>query len=320
MIHLPTKTIVEAKKYPSIKYDCKGILFESYEDYCINNDVVPCDSTCKQYMIDAYNPSEYWMLGANEFSNIQRFILEMLNDSLTSKKLYDLLKKTFGDEIIDTDLVNRQYDKKTQFSIICKDINDIIYTDEFSSIMNFANYFVVSLVNHTILLHPWKPQDMTDAIYDKYNGIVYHLTTKENWKKIQKYGLSAKGRGLHKVHLKDKEKEKEINDKLTNTFRPRQTYVLTANDINSKEFETQCKMLWNQIKKSKDFYAGWRCLDRRHQSQMKSSLEDVVMLKIDLKKYKNKIKVYQDPACRGYDAYFLSEYVPSFAISEIRYE
>lgn len=65
--------------------------------------------------------------------------------------------------------------------------------------MNFFNYYFSSvrkLYNknlYCILCEPKYSEKVTKIVYEKYNGILYHLTTKQNWKNIKLKGLQLRG-------------------------------------------------------------------------------------------------------------------------------
>lgn len=183
------------------------------------------------------------------------------------------------------------------------------------SVLAITNYFIINIKDDKILLHPYKPIEKTELIYEEYDGIVYHVTTKECWEEIQKKGLSPKGRGHHKVHIKDKEIEKEINDVLSSSYLPEHIYVMASK--NFKAMRIEANMLSGTIMRQKSKFIDMRIYDEDAKERMKKSLDDLVMIKVNLKKSPIRYKIWEDPTCKGYHAYFLTEYIPPMIMAKI---
>lgn len=65
-------------------------------------------------------------------------------------------------------------------------------------LMNFFNYYFSSVRRYKddtweILIEPKYSKKATDEVYNKYHGILYHVTHKENVERILKRGLQLKG-------------------------------------------------------------------------------------------------------------------------------
>lgn len=127
-----------------------------------------------------------------------------------------------------------------------------------------------------------------------------------------KYGLIPKGKGLHRVHYKnDKEREDNENAQLSLSYRCKQMYVIQTKDIQS------IKSLAGLLMQKKEELT-YKVLDKKTQQKLKVSLNDIVVLKIDLKGLPWSCKVFTDPACQRYAAYIIKEYIPPFVISEVK--
>lgn len=294
-------------------YDAPVQCIYSFEDYCdwmnLSNHNITED-THYQYMDYAFNQDMIFNCGANQWWFYEYYINENLLKSVKQDKLCEWILKTWPD----IDITKPKSEKLLELSGPKNFFKDLIKTnnDSFMSLLRIANYFVLNCNEYDIRLHPWKPKEVTDKIFNEYDGIVYHITTKDNWKKIQKYGLSPKGKGWHTIHDKDKEREEFINDKLSDVFRPKLVYVLAKGD--EKKFRSDYMMLSGLLRATRKIYNEWRIYDKEAQEKMNASLENLVILKINLKEFEYKYKVWVDPACKGMDAYFLAEYIPPMII------
>lgn len=151
----------------------------SFEDFCDVNNITEDKITDKTHQIHIdtifhkYNPL---VMDKFVFSGSQFIIHEMLMSSLTSGKFIQLLKDKFKVINVDPDV---NLNVRTQFYVIFDDIHNVINDETFFQVLNFANYFVVSLEDTgKILFHPYIPDECTKLIYTKYKGIIYHITTK----------------------------------------------------------------------------------------------------------------------------------------------
>lgn len=307
------KSLVEFLKESNVNvHDVTSGVAMSIEDYCEELNIGISENAHYQYMNDVFAQSDIINCGANTWDFYDYFISESLNHSLTSSKLLELIKKVWPNQ----DIQGLGKDKNTLLEL-SSDKNffkDLINSnnESFLSILRISNYFVLSCNEYDIKLHPWKPEEVTDKIYKENNGIVYHITTKENWEKIQKYGVSPKGKGEHQIHDKDKEREEYINSKLLEVYRPKLIYVLTKNS--EGQFKWDSHILAGLLKRTRKIYNEWRIYDEKVQKEMNDTLDDLVILKINLKEYEYKYRVWKDPAYRGINAYFLSEYIPPMII------
>lgn len=73
--------------------------------------------------------------------------------------------------------------------------------DELVQILDFFNYYISDVDEYdggtagaySILLEPKYSENVTNLIYEKYNGILYHVTLKEHVDRILKRGLQLRG-------------------------------------------------------------------------------------------------------------------------------
>lgn len=80
---------------------------------------------------------------------------------------------------------------ETKYTTILIEIDYTYYKqDIFEQKLNILNYFVTNynLTNDilTLSIKPRITECVTEYIYNECGGIIYHLTTKEKWKKIQR--------------------------------------------------------------------------------------------------------------------------------------
>lgn len=99
------------------------------------------------------------------------------------------------DDIIDFNNQNGS-DDKCSFIINSKN-KDIVYNDEFIKIVEFFNYKIRNIFTTTnglyaIIMEPVYSEDMTNIVYDKCNGIIYHITDDRNVDSILRNGLRIK--------------------------------------------------------------------------------------------------------------------------------
>ena len=233
------------------------------------------DSLCSSYFSD--NQQAYW-------DNIY----ETLITSHNSDKLINELKKYFDNEFITVNIINNHIQSSTRsFEIYIYDCNiaitikeytkrklfrqfeDKMLPKELSDIMNFYNYYFscVSTVYdedykrvkyHIILCEPKYSDKVTDIVYNKYNGVLYHVTLKENVDRILKRGLQVKGDKNHYRYI-----EPRINFYLSNNDDVKRcgaiiakqkgystdSYVILKIDLNYGE-----KNKFNNSSYSLDFY------------------------------------------------------------------
>lgn len=137
------------------------------------------------------------------YTREQRRLYESILKSYSPFKLMQALEKQFNSYIFQYIRPNvNEYDKLAVVSFICTEENEYrLKTDKkFQSILNLFNYtfsYSYSYVRNghnmkICVLEPNISDDYTDTIYNKWKGIVYHVTSQQNIKGIIKNGIRAK--------------------------------------------------------------------------------------------------------------------------------
>lgn len=250
----------------------------TFEDYCrdnnINEDSID-DNTHELFVIGNWSIARH-----RPYYRYQSKIYESLLKSYDSKKLYDEIKKDFNKYIVSDYYAYK--DKANIKTIILKYTDDsFINNEKFKSLLNLFNYFITynDIKRKELHIEPNIPDDETDFIYNECNGIVYHITKKNNYNQIKKYGLKPRTAAYR-------------------TF-PERIFVTTAKSN-------------NEIKANIDYVKNILLEDPSYNDN------NIYILKIDLKKYKNKIKLFKDNGMEN-DSYWTSEYIPPFCIKQIKH-
>lgn len=161
------------------------------------------ESLCLDY--DSDNPVYYW-------TNIYETLIKSHN----YKKFVDCFIKFFNENDIYVWLFDSYKKEDTKIiKFFIKD-NPLIYKikdfvdnkkynievdnipQELIQLMNFFNYYFSSVRRYKddvweILVEPKYSEKVTDEVYNKYNGVLYHITNKDNVERILKRGLQLKG-------------------------------------------------------------------------------------------------------------------------------
>ena len=116
-------------------------------------------------------------------------------------------------------------------------------------------------------------KDITNLIYNKYNGVVYHITD------INTY--------IDNIKYKELKPKGKYNDE----YRDRRIFVIA--DRNEKVIQRQLRSIFNTSIK----------------------IKHPIVLKIDLNKYKNRLRFRIDSSAFGYNAYFTEEPIPDYCIT-----
>lgn len=207
----------------------------------------------------------------------ENYVYESLNHSYDTDELIDKIHTKFEDKLAYLSIKVETDSTTKSFSIFAKD-KQLENDEDFKSLLNFYNYFVSDTSDEdgyrSLYIEPYKPEERTDYIYNKCDGIIYRAVDKGTLDKVLKVGLIAH------------------HDKGHNRFHPRYTYCVASN--NKEELKKIIPMIGFDIKQ-----------------------KDLHLLKIDLKKYKNKVRFFVDPASVNYPAYFTREYIPRYCCEEI---
>jgi hypothetical protein len=161
------------------------------------------ESLCLDY--DSDNPIYYW-------DNIYETLIKSHN----YKKFVDCFIKFFDENDIYAWPFNSYKEEDTKIIKFFVKDNPLIYKikdfvdnkkynievddmpQELIQLMNFFNYYFSSVRRYKddvweILVEPKYSKKVTDEVYNKYSGILYHVTHKDNVERILKRGLQLKG-------------------------------------------------------------------------------------------------------------------------------
>lgn len=168
------------------------------------------------------------------------------------------------------------------------------YSNEFETLLNFANYFIRSKRINGKLPNPFfiearHPKELIDYRYK----FVYHVTNKYAYEKIKKYGLIPKAKS-----------------KISNyEYR---IYLWIPKDLTKYDLESYgrlCLRLWKDS------------ITEKHNLYNKINESDIMFLKIDLEKFEQdhqkQLKLFGDPAYNNESAIFTLEPIPTDYISEV---
>ena len=260
------------------KFLKKSVENYTFEKYCEDNNID--ENSITNLTHENFVLANWSIARHRPYYRYQSKIYESILKSYDSKKLYNKLKENFEKYIVSDYYAYK--DKANIKTIIIKYKDDsFIYTEKFKQLLNLYNYFVTyNDINSNVLhIEPNIPDAETEFIYKKCKGIVYHITKKSNFKGIKKYGLKPR----------------------TAAYRifPERIFVTSGIDN-------------NDIKENIDYVLNILSEDPTYNEH------NICLLKIDLNKYKNKIKLFKDNGM-GNDSYWTSEYIPPYCIEEINF-
>lgn len=262
-----------------------------YEDYiCDNNEFANINDYLDKKFIGR-------VLGEkiDRYRYYQTLLYESILKSYDSRKLAEKLNKLFKtyiykiEQINSSDIVNSL---RITFDIEFDNINK-----KYVSLLNLFNYYESTnnrneSINkqsdsYVITLSPRISEDMTNEVYNKSNGIVYHICPKYVTALILKNGLRPKGEKNSKIY------KNRINH-------PKSIYVIFGTiDINTKKYFQE------QIDNDK-------ISNQYDDSLYKADEYDI--LEINLNKYDRKLKFYKD-TLGGKNFVYTKEYIPAYCIS-----
>lgn len=254
---------------------------KSFEEWCKEQCIAESEitkETCEEYLNRQFNRTILYRR-ANLYLEYKDELYESILHSYDKDKLYKEIIKFFGNEIVkdyhdgDPDI------SKYILSIKYKNNYDFINTEKFKELKNLFNYNItyINPQERFIYLEPCVPEDMTNYIYTKCKGIVWHITKNEDTKRnILLYGLKPKSSDYRNC--------------------PERIFVFASHTEDG-------------IRKKKN---GMRKLFSKDVGHKNMSL-----LKIDLNKYDRKLNFYIDVAMNDPYTFWTSEYIPPFCIDEV---
>ena len=290
------KDFVQRFKYN--KYD-DYLLNYSYEDFLENPIDIFGNKTIYETVInnekdnnDIYRYLELVFEGFFQgyycpmYDTYQYLLYESLLKSYDPKKLGNELNKKFKKYIKRIDIIS--FDRLTK-NIRIEFYNEFDTTNkEYQPLLNLYNYYELKNTDNKIItLAPRISEDMSDKVYNKSNGIVYHICPNYVADKILENGLRPKGGKNSKIYK-------------NRVWHPKSVYVIfdkIDNDI-------------------KDFFKKEIENDKISNEYDNNILKnnDVTVLKIDLNKYNRKLKFYKDTV-GGNSFVYTKEYIPPQCIS-----
>ena len=217
----------------------------------------------------------------NECINEHIKLPNIKNDLTELRKKYT--GKQYEYELNFPVLVESSFDKFVELNNITL-IDDKVYDYYLNE--NFNNDSMRSYMLYQYKLYNklydklYESKDITNYVYNDLNGILYHITLIDTYKrKILNKELVPKWKGL------------KYNDQF------RDGRIFFIGNTNENEIKHQLKSIKNTS------------------VQLKNN--QCIVLKINLNKYKNKIRFRIDSSASGYNAYFTEEPIPDFCITPI---
>ncbi len=192
-------TIHKIFKEEKNKYKlCECVVDSDYDKFLeMNNIDESSNDTYKEYIKYNFNNAlKYDLCNINNRSyylyqdNLYKHINETISCSFDSRELAEKISKKCNG--FDFEFLSKKI--KTQFSFHIKRNDLKTNSDKFFSLIHFYNYYVKTIIDidddlYVVHIEPYKPDDITDMIYNNFNGIIYHVTSRQNYNKIKKSEL-----------------------------------------------------------------------------------------------------------------------------------
>ena len=273
--------------FNSKNIDIDKWLFETYEEYLEHNKYISEDAFYKlKYDDDFINTPFYWYWQTklyerlnNSLNNIDELFVSLIQNIKGIKKcicLNEFVIEIYYDEGI--------FDKNNK---------------DFISFLNFSNYFIQSKEVNGKLPNPFKIEGSKPKEIEYNDKYAYHVTFKNNYDKIKKYGLCPKDKTYFVNH----------EPRIYLWIKPFDEFIIKA-------FGHLSLLIWyNEIQKN-DKHNLYDKIDTNNLDN------DLVLLKIDLEKFnldhKSNLKLYGDPAYNKYrSAVFTLENIPTKYIQQV---
>ena len=215
-------------------------------------------------------------------------LYETLLSSSSNKYFIDCFSQRFRNDFVRADITSYIDNHKVDGCVklkVKKSFNE--ESERFKSFLNVHNYYIVKIDEEIaykiIYVERYIQNNYTTEVYETYNGILYHVTTKNKKDKILKFGLHPKGNEYEKSHVN------LIGLGNKDVKHPKRLYFFA----NKKHSETLYSTLYNKI-------------------------DEICVLRIDLKKYKNTIRFFRDDSFSDLRSIFTYEPIPPYCISEVR--
>lgn len=269
-------------------YDIENVdkwLFETYYDRIESGDHISENQFYhNKYNFVANDAPQYWMW--------QRCLYERLDTSISvnSSMFGSLFKPISGiDEVI--------IDNDWCIGFITNDsFNES--SNEFERLLDFGNYFIKSKRNsdgslpNPFFIEARKPKELISYRYE----YAYHVTNKYAYEKIKKYGLCPKSKSFIANY----------DDRI---------YMFISDNVNTNDLKYFGRISLRLWKMSIDNN------DKHNMHDIIDIDKDVVILKIDLKKFeedhKKQMKLFGDPSYNKKSAVFTLESIPTKYIEKL---
>lgn len=235
------------------------------------------EHTFEKYLLESCFQSEY---DYARFQNYQRniYINETIGESWNYTRLIDKIKDKFDIYDLRTDKYWIEHNNVTAFSFYCD--KDIRNDNELMHTLDLFNYYIMKAEeNNGEWFFKIDPRKPKEVTNKIYNENCGILYHICTNEQYQK----AKIKGLNPRNIKT-----------DNKYRPYRRYFVS--NKNTDECYKSLLML---------------------KSFMQKEYDNVVVIKIDLNKFKHKLKFYPDTTGQGFSAYFTLDYIPAKCITKI---
>jgi len=235
------------------------------------------EHTFEKYLLESCFQSEY---DYERFQNYQRniYINETIGESWNYTRLIDKIKDKFDIYDLRTDKYWIEHNNVTAFSFYCD--KDIRNDNELMHTLDLFNYYIMKVEeNNGEWFFKINPRKPKEVTNKIYNENCGILYHICTNEQYQK----AKIKGLNPRNIKT-----------DNEYRPYRRYFVS--NKNTDECYKSLLML---------------------KSFMQKEYDNVVVIKIDLNKFKHKLKFYPNTTGQGFSAYFTLDYIPAKCITEI---
>ena len=197
-----------------------NFIFQEHLRYNFNNYIDDNNIDIENLPINECLKKQYEFLNTyKNYNDYQFWLYETLGTSIDYKIVISKVKSVFGDDI---EIYPENVSSKIKM-LRCFGNKEIFLSKKFVSLMNMFNYEIINIHDNFCHLKQRKSTDITDKIYNDFNGVVYHLTTKQKYESIKRKGIIPK------------DKNSDVN----------RTYVLSSNNIEKINSDVFSLMLHN---------------------------------------------------------------------------
>ena len=204
-------------------------------------------------------------LQSHDYHKLQKTLLSYYGNEINSFKL---------DTEKDTNVKAFYVIANGDFKMARQIAQELSEQQQFKNILNFYNYYISSVWGSKIFIEPCYTKIKNDYIYNKCNGILWHLTDNEHVTSILRNGLKAK----------------------TPNYRdyPSRIYVF-ATDTHNNDIR-------NNMNEVTEFVDELGIYD---------NLDEFTLLKINLSKTQHNINFYEDTAMQSTHVFYTYTNIPA---------